>query len=189
MVYEDGSRPLGLHPESWVKDLATIDDLFRENFICTCTVMFRNGLFGRLPAWHQETVPGDWAIHILNAHYGPIGYIPEVLADYRIHAQGLWSKRSLAERHADVLRMLSKVDWHFHGRYTSQIDDYRIGIVTYLANSLEMASSHAASLETKRRIRRDRRAQWLALRAWRWTKRRFERGLLSLSLPAEPQRA
>jgi hypothetical protein len=105
------------------------------------------------------------------------------------HPQGLWSSKSVAQGHADMLRMLSKVDWHFHGRCTSQIDDYRIGIVTYLANSLEMASSHAASLETKRRIRRDRRAQWLALRAWRWTKRRFERGQLSLSLPAEPQRA
>ena len=109
--------------------------------------MFRNGLFGPLPAWHAEIVPGDWVIHILNAHHGPIGYLPEVLADYRIHPQGLWSSKSVAQRHADVLRMLSKVDWHFHGRYTSLIDDYRIGIVMYLANSLEMASSHAASLE------------------------------------------
>ncbi|HEX6961124.1 MAG TPA: glycosyltransferase [Lacipirellula sp.] len=157
MMFEDGSQPPKLYPANWTKDVATIEDLFRENFICTCSIMFRNGLFGPLPAWHQETVPGDWAIHMLNAHHGPIGFLPEVMADYRIHASGVWSSKSLAQQHCEVFKMLSRVDHHFGGRYARQIDEYRIDVVSNLANWLDLATKHAATLEAERRIREERR--------------------------------
>jgi glycosyltransferase involved in cell wall biosynthesis len=158
MVYEDGSQQPRTYPDNWTRPFATIEDLFRENFICTCSIVFRNGLFGPLPAWHQETVPGDWAIHMLNAHHGPIGFLPEVMADYRIHPQGLWTSKTHAQQHAEVFRMLSRVDHHFQGQYARQIDEYRIDLVSRLSDWLQRATAHAAALEAERRLREERRA-------------------------------
>jgi hypothetical protein len=36
----------------------------------------------------------DWPLHILNAQYGDVGYLDEILAVYRIHNQGSWSSQS-----------------------------------------------------------------------------------------------
>jgi glycosyltransferase involved in cell wall biosynthesis len=151
MVFEDHNLEPRLYPEAWFKDAVTIDDLLSENMICTCSVMFRRDLLGVLPAWHQEVLPGDWAIHILNANRGPIGFLSDVMANYRVHAQGLWSGRSSAEQHAEVLRMLSRVDHHFQGKYTRQIDDYRIHLVARLATQCESLERHKQWLESRLR--------------------------------------
>jgi glycosyltransferase involved in cell wall biosynthesis len=132
VIHEDGSHKARIFPSNWTKSVASIDDLFQSNFMCTCSVMFRHGLFGELPAWHREVVPGDWAIHLLNADHGDIGYLDEVMGVYRVHRGGMWTRRNRATREADCLRMLSRIDHHFHGKYARQIDDYRIRLVTGL---------------------------------------------------------
>lgn len=79
-------------------DRFTMSDLLRNNFIPTCSVMFRNGLFREFPSWFRTTPSGDWPLHILNALHGDIGYINEVMAVYRLHSGGVWSVRSPAEQ-------------------------------------------------------------------------------------------
>jgi glycosyltransferase involved in cell wall biosynthesis len=147
MVFEDGSRPPSVYPANWTKDVATIDDLFRENFIFTCSVVFRNRLFGPMPPWHSQIVPGDWALHILNSDHGQIGCLWEVMADYRVHSAGMWSSKSKADQHAEVLRMFSRVDHHFGGKYARQIDEYRINLVTELTRQVEALNEQVASRE------------------------------------------
>jgi glycosyltransferase involved in cell wall biosynthesis len=137
-VYEDGSREPELYPLVWTKPVATIEDLFQENFIGTCSLVFRNRLFGPLPEWHQKVVPGDWAINLLNAAHGAIGFLPEVMADYRIHSQGLWSCQSEEFRIREVLRMFSFVDHHFHGQYREQIEAYRWKTLKSLLRQMEL---------------------------------------------------
>lgn len=132
MVYENGAHKERLFPVNWTKPVATIDDLFQSNFMCTCSVLFRNGLFGELPAWHRQIVPGDWAIHLLNADRGDIGYLNEVMGVYRVHHRGAWSRKDTASQYVECLKMFSRIDHHFHGKYARQIDDYRIRMVTGL---------------------------------------------------------
>jgi glycosyltransferase involved in cell wall biosynthesis len=158
MVYEDGSQPPTVYPKNWTKEVAAIEDLLRENFIFTCSAMFRRGQFGSPPAWLDEVIPCDWAIHLLNAHHGLIGFLPEVMADYRVHPQGLWTSKSRAEQYKEVMRLLSRVDHHFGGQYARQIDEYRIDLVTRLANWLDAASKQAVALEAERGVRAQRRA-------------------------------
>ena len=81
----DPLRPAVLKPSY------TLTDLLHGNFIPMLTVMFRRGLFGDFPAWYYEMPIGDWPLHILNAMHGEIGYLPEVMAVYRLHPGGLWS--------------------------------------------------------------------------------------------------
>jgi glycosyltransferase involved in cell wall biosynthesis len=136
-VYEDDSREPELIPPDWTKEVATIDDLFKGNFLNTCSLVFRNRLFGPLPAWHQQIAPGDWVLSLLNAAHGLIGCLPEVMADYRIHPQGMWSRKSRAEQLREILKMLTFVDHHFQGKYREQIDAYRLNLVSSLVAEAE----------------------------------------------------
>lgn len=140
-VFADNSRQPEIFPADWNKSEATIDDLFKRNFLYTCSMMFRNRLFGPLPEWHRRIVPGDWAISLLNADHGPIGYLPEVMADYRIHSQGLWAQKSREFRIRETLRMLSFVDHHFRGKYREQIDEHRLELVSYLIGQIDHLES------------------------------------------------
>ena len=71
-----------------------IEDLLRGNFMHTASVMFRSRLFGDLPSWFFQCPIGDWPLHVLNAQHGRIGYLDEVMAVYRKHGKGVWSRQS-----------------------------------------------------------------------------------------------
>jgi hypothetical protein len=70
----------------------TLRNLLRGNFMQTCSVMFRAGLFESFPEWFFKSPLGDWPLHVLNARVGNIGYIDEVMGVYRKHSSGAWSQ-------------------------------------------------------------------------------------------------
>lgn len=70
----------------------TIEDLANGNFIHTPSVVFRNQ-FEELPDWFLYCPIGDYPLHLLNASYGKIKYIPSQMASYRVGA-GIWSRKS-----------------------------------------------------------------------------------------------
>ena len=77
---------------SFTKTKFNINDIIKENFIPTLSCVFRNNLFDKFPEWYFSVFPGDWILHILNARYGKIKYLNEIMGVYRIHDQGLVSK-------------------------------------------------------------------------------------------------
>jgi glycosyltransferase involved in cell wall biosynthesis len=95
------------HPVFWIEDgrfhkekqrklynkkFFTAEDLFaNDNFIRTCSVVYRNHFQGKFPDWFQDIPYGDIAIHILNARQGKIGFIDEYMAVYRVHKEGIYS--------------------------------------------------------------------------------------------------
>lgn len=70
------------------KEVWSIEDLLKKNFIPTLTCVFRNKLIKKFPKWYFNAFPGDWPLHIFNACNGKIRYIDEVMATYRIHKGG-----------------------------------------------------------------------------------------------------
>lgn len=91
ILWDDASRaPQTLRPAN-LKQSYALEDLLVGNFIPMLTTLYRHRLFEMLPAWYLEMPIGDWPLHILNAQYGKIGYLPEVMAVYRLHAGGSWS--------------------------------------------------------------------------------------------------
>ncbi len=60
-----------------VPETTTIEDLAKGNYIHTCSVVYRNKLFTKLPKYFQESPVGDYFLHMLNARYGSIKYIDE----------------------------------------------------------------------------------------------------------------
>jgi glycosyltransferase involved in cell wall biosynthesis len=134
-------------PENWDRGEATIIDLFERNFIPTSGAMFRRRLTGALPPWFMEIDAGDWALHILNAAHGNIGFLPEPMSAYRIHSAGFWSGRSVEQRVVSIFKLLTAVDHHFQGKYASEIDRNRITTVRWL-----FGEWHNAAEESRKTI-------------------------------------
>jgi glycosyltransferase involved in cell wall biosynthesis len=112
-VFEDGSQePRRMCPPG-LKEISTLETILRGNFIPTCSVLFRRGLFGEIPRWMYTLLMGDWPLHILNAEHGDIGYIDETMAVYRVHGRGLWSSRSYLARVEGEVRVYDALRKHF----------------------------------------------------------------------------
>lgn len=99
-----------------------ITDLLHENFISTCTVMYRWGLVGKLPDWFFETWISDYSIHVLHARHGWIGFIDEVMAAYRIHGDGMWSGEHAESRMQEFVKTLHFLDAELDYRYHDLIE-------------------------------------------------------------------
>src|SRR5262249_44389310 len=91
IVYDDQSQQAWNSNPPDQKRVSRIEDLFEGCFIQTCSTMFRRGLFSKFPRWYTTDHSPDWSLHILNAQYGTVDYIDEVLGAYRQHEGGYWS--------------------------------------------------------------------------------------------------
>ncbi len=129
------------------KPISTLSDIAAENFIPTCSVMFRAGLFSDVPVWYKDLAFGDWPLHVLNAEHGDIGYLDETLATYRIHSGGYWSNNlrfyrtiqeleQIIEAYETINRYVDRgrrrrfhknvVKFHYHAaRLLCEADDYK----------------------------------------------------------------
>ncbi len=157
IIYDDWRKEPGMWPEKWDKPEATIVDLFNMDFIPTNAVLFRNRLFKEFPAWFPKLVMGDWPLHILNAAHGNIGFLPEVMSVYRVHAGGLWTSTPRAEQLTAIMRMLTAVDHHFRGRYAEPIDQCRLNVLNYVINEANEAKQSAHEATTAPQELRDLR--------------------------------
>jgi glycosyltransferase involved in cell wall biosynthesis len=93
--------------------VSTRDDLLAGNFIHACSVMSRARLVDPFPSWFDEfRLSGDWAILILNAQHGHIGYLDEVMATYRRHSGGVWSRLTPIQQTLRVLDFYRRIDAH-----------------------------------------------------------------------------
>jgi glycosyltransferase involved in cell wall biosynthesis len=105
------------------RETSTLEDLLRGNFIVTSSVMFRNGLTGRLPDWFFTLGMGDWPVHVLTARHGKIRYVDEVMAVYRRHAGGALSTRPVTATLPAVIEACQRINEHFRFRYDAIIKE------------------------------------------------------------------
>ena len=100
-------------------------DIVRGDFVATCSVVLRADVIRRLPAWYDRVWSGDWPLLVLAAERGKLGYIDAVMAAYRVHSGGLWTRgvsryRTLedVERIVDVYDTLNE---HLQLRFDREI--------------------------------------------------------------------
>ena len=90
--YEGQSKPMVEWLGSEHKEVMTIEDLLGDGTGgATCSLVFRNGVFGELPDWFSQIAGGDTALQILCASKGKMRYFREVMGVYRIHSGGVCS--------------------------------------------------------------------------------------------------
>ena len=120
MLYDDIRQNRLFHIKQ-MNEFYGIEDLLYENFIPTSSTVFRNGLFGTLPDWFYALKMGDWALHILNAQYGKLGYINEVMECYRIHSGGVWTSLGNIQNWEAKVYFYKQIDPYLNYRYTDII--------------------------------------------------------------------
>ncbi|CAN5885997.1 hypothetical protein BH11BAC7_BH11BAC7_34470 [soil metagenome] len=97
------------------KEVFTIEDLAKGNFLHTPTVVYRNVYKGVFPSWFNRIPVGDYPLHLLHSNYGKIKFIPEPLAHYRVQQSGAWSglnKRESYLKKINVLAVLQEADFN-----------------------------------------------------------------------------
>lgn len=123
IIYEDGSREPHLFNSSQ-SEVTTFEDLAGGNYIQTVSCVYRNGLFGDFPAWSSSLALGDWSLHLLNAQYGKIKFIDEVMAVYRVHGGGAWSMQDWKFRYRNSIVSGEICKKFFAPRGKEQFDKY-----------------------------------------------------------------
>lgn len=74
------------------KQTLDLNDLLKHNFIQTNSVLYRWRFHHDLLNLYPDNIlPGDYFLHLLHAQVGKIGFLPDVMAVYRRHCNGLWS--------------------------------------------------------------------------------------------------
>ena len=94
-----------------------LEDVLQENFIATCSVMFRTQNLENYPKWAGKLPFADWVVHVLNAQKGKIRYLDELMAVYRVHQGGVWTTKSLQERYNGIFLFYDLVSDHLDQKY------------------------------------------------------------------------
>ena len=91
-VYADGSKDNFCAPSG--RAPFTLADISRNfTFLHCSSFMYRRSALPDLPHWFADSRVklDDWALTLLCARCGDIGYVDEILGVYRKHEQGIWS--------------------------------------------------------------------------------------------------
>jgi glycosyltransferase involved in cell wall biosynthesis len=131
--HDGKQRMLGLNEDKSFE----LGDLIRRNFIPTVSAVFRVfDSLGQLDERFTKVFAGDWAMHLMNAMQGKIYYQKDIMAVYRIHPGGIWSRmkpRAALRKYISLMDELNEFfDYKFDREFKEgqQIirNDYELGI-------------------------------------------------------------
>jgi len=91
LVYDRAGMPSGALSPGFGDGQFSLEQIVMECFVPAPAMMFRREVAAGLRPWIFDSAWIDWLIHIRSAELGPIGYIPEPLAVYRVHQGGMFS--------------------------------------------------------------------------------------------------
>lgn len=83
ILWDDKSQPPRYFTTKDQKETSTIEDVIDRWFIPSASMMFRRKCITPFPEWFKGIYNGDWALHMICANNGNIGYIDEVMSVYR----------------------------------------------------------------------------------------------------------
>lgn len=88
VIWDDGSAKESKFPPLYLRGNLSVEALILMNFIQTNSVMYRRlQCYDDIPA---DVMPLDWYLHVRHAVHGDIAMLPETMAAYRRHSQGMW---------------------------------------------------------------------------------------------------
>lgn len=99
-----------------------LSDLLCENFIPTCTVMYRwDGAGPTIPPSLYKSTLGDLPFHAIVAGSKKIELLDDCTAVYRIHPGGLWSTKDRRSQIRDHTQMLAMLNRHLEFPYNNML--------------------------------------------------------------------
>lgn len=119
-IHEDGTGEALAFPNGR-KVFSGVDDLLVENFIPASSVVYRRGLVREFLDWPDAALTWDWAVHLLHAQYGRVGYLADTMAVTRHCAAGLWNGATPRQKASAAIAMLGRLNEHFKHKYDALI--------------------------------------------------------------------
>jgi len=105
--FEEPEKP-SVYNGASCKIRSNIYDLAYDNYITTCSVIYRNKFGKELPFWFNKIPVGDWGLHLIAAGFGDIYYIPNIMAVYRVHKGGIWGSQSNIQEYKRTIEIYDK---------------------------------------------------------------------------------
>lgn len=111
------------------KQICTIEDILRlegKPEIPTPSMMIRRDALTDFPHWFSKVFNTDYALHLLLAHRGKIGFLKECMAAHRKHGQGASRMYEIDPDycHEMLLKLHLYIDGHFEYKYHPVIRKY-----------------------------------------------------------------
>jgi glycosyltransferase involved in cell wall biosynthesis len=99
------------------KSVYSLRDIMFQNFIPTCSVVFRNGLIGTLPRSFTRMPSPDWFFNAMLAERGFLGLLDDVWGVRRVHPGGVISMKPATEKLAFNIKCVRMVNRYLHHVY------------------------------------------------------------------------
>lgn len=120
-----------------------IYELARGNFIHTMTVVYRNNPLVRDDMKKLGRVmPGDYALHMMNAKYGIIKKLPDCMAVYRLNTESVWGTKDVSYQLPIWNEMLIRLMPFFDDRVNDILHDQYMQNCKYM---MQFASDQVRS--------------------------------------------
>jgi glycosyltransferase involved in cell wall biosynthesis len=91
LIYDEAGVPSGTVSPGFAEGSYGLDQILMECFVPAPAMMIRRGIFEELEPRAFESAWLDWILHVQAATHGPLGYLPEPMAVYRVHRGGMFS--------------------------------------------------------------------------------------------------
>ncbi|ASB50954.1 glycosyltransferase family 2 protein [Alkalitalea saponilacus] len=88
-----------------VPETTDILELAKGNYMHTPTVIFKRK-WQELPDWFSKCSAGDYALHMINAQFGKIKKLDDVMAVYRVHGSNIWANQKTNEMAINIHKYL-----------------------------------------------------------------------------------
>lgn len=92
MTWTDGHAKDSKFPPLQVRGNLSVETLISRNFIQTNSVVYRR--LERYDDIPVDVMPMDWYLHVRHAVRGDIVMLPDTMAVYRRHSEGMWHNRT-----------------------------------------------------------------------------------------------
>lgn len=136
MNVDEHDVPLGgIFPRPLPSSCIGFDDLIAANIPPSASMIARRLPLAAVPPLMQGAPIGDWPFNLLLSRVGTFGYLPRLMAAYRVHCGGLWSGKS------DLQRLLA-VD-RFYASALDYFDSAAVAIRRHRKRNLAATISSA----------------------------------------------
>jgi glycosyltransferase involved in cell wall biosynthesis len=177
---EDGTgSPWNLNPPDQ-EVITGLEDLLVDNYIASCSPMFRAGVLDKFPDWYYTAAWADWPLYILHAQHGKIGYLNEVMGARRLQNEGMWARLSNVRRVEETIRFYEHIGSNLDAKHkvivqgriselsTQLVRKYRKRLRSQNVRLKELEETLAEERREVRRLRRRSRRLTRRMRELDW---------------------
>ncbi len=123
IMWDDKSRDPRYFCAKDQKQTSSVEDVIKEWFIPSQSMMFRSEYIKPLPKFFEGIYNGDWALHMLLADKGKIGYIDKVMSVYRKNDGSLSATMKSDYIYDQLVILLKKFNNYTKNKYDKIISE------------------------------------------------------------------